>query len=100
MTTTPRPREAIENRETLAMTTQTFDALPDDTLLPRASLADALTACGVPITKLTLATKATRGGGPPYSLLGKRAIYRWGDAVAWARGGMSVPATTSSAHRR
>ena len=30
----------------------------------------------------TLATKATRGGGPPFQKFGSRALYRWADASA------------------
>jgi len=56
-----------------------------DTLLSRIKTAAALTAAGYPISAATLATKASRGGGPRYSRFGARALYRWGDALAWAR---------------
>lgn len=55
-----------------------------DTLLTRVAVAAALTAAGFPVKAATLATKATRGGGPPYRLFGVRPLYRWGDSVAWA----------------
>jgi hypothetical protein len=55
-----------------------------DALLTRAATADALTAAGYPIRLGTLATKATRGGGPPYRLFGTRPLYRWADALEWA----------------
>jgi hypothetical protein len=60
--------------------------IPDDldTLLTREATAAALTAAGYPIAAKTLATKATRGGGPPYGLFAGRALYRWGAALAWA----------------
>jgi hypothetical protein len=52
--------------------------IPDnlDLLLTRQRTAEALTAAGYPISHRTLATKATRGGGPPYSLFSGRALYR------------------------
>ena len=62
-------------------------SIPDapDTLLTRDDIATALTAAGYPVASKTLATKATRGGGPPYSLFLGRALYRWCDALDWAR---------------
>jgi hypothetical protein len=61
-------------------------AIPTDpnAMLTRDATADALTASGYPIKAKTLATKATRGGGPPYRVFGIRPIYRWGDALEWA----------------
>lgn len=56
-----------------------------DALLTREAVAGALTAAGYPVSPRTLATKATRGGGPPYSLFSSRALYRWEDALAWAK---------------
>jgi len=55
-----------------------------DTLLSRDGAARALTAAGYVTSPATLATKATRGCGPAYRIYGKRAIYRWGDLIAWA----------------
>lgn len=62
-----------------------------DALLSRKDTAKALTAAGFPIARQTLATKATRGGGPPYSLFLGRVLYRWGDALAWAHGSLISP---------
>lgn len=72
--------------------------VPDDpnVLLLRGPTADALTAAGYPVKSKTLATKATRGGGPPYRLFGHRALYRWGDALAWAQGRLTLPRVTTS----
>jgi hypothetical protein len=56
-----------------------------DQLLTREQAAQALTRAGFPTKAKTLATKATRGGGPPYRLYSARALYRWGDALEWAR---------------
>jgi hypothetical protein len=56
-------------------------AIPEnpDALLTRERLADALTEAGYPIKQKTLATKASRGGGPPYRRFGPRVLYTWGD---------------------
>jgi hypothetical protein len=67
-----------------------------DALLPRARTAEALTESGYPVKSATLATKATRGGGPPYQLFGRVPLYRWGDAIAWARGRLSRPRRSTS----
>ena len=67
-----------------------------DTLLTREMTAAALTAAGLPVSARTLATKATRGGGPPYSLFSRRALYRWGDALDWARARMTPPRRSTS----
>ena len=67
-----------------------------DTLLRRSPTAQALTALGYPCSDKTLATKATRGGGPPYRLFGRVPLYRWGDAIAWAEGKMSAPRCSTS----
>ena len=61
-------------------------ALPEvDALLTRERNADALTEAGFPTSPKTLATKASRGGGPPFRKFGQRALYRWGDSLEWAR---------------
>ena len=74
------------------------DGLHDpDALFTRASLAAALTEAGFPVSGATLATKATRGGGPPYRLFGRRPLYRWGDALDWARSRLSAPVANTSA---
>jgi hypothetical protein len=67
-----------------------------DALLTRERTADALTAAGYPVRPKTLATKATRGGGPPYSLFSGRALYRWGDSLEWARSQTTPPRRSTS----
>ena len=67
-----------------------------DALLTRDQTAAALTEAGYPVRPKTLATKATRGGGPPYRLFGARPLYRWGDALAWAEGRMGMPRASTS----
>jgi len=66
--------------------------IPDtsESLLTRSRTAEALTAAGFPVKAKTLATKATRGGGPPYRKFGLRVLYRWGDALAWAEGRLTA----------
>jgi hypothetical protein len=69
-----------------------------DTLLRRRPTADALTAKGFKTSPKTLATKATRGGGPPYRHYGRTPLYRWGDALEWAQSRLSeIRSSTSEA---
>ena len=75
------------------MTSQFYD---DDALLTRDMAAAALTAAGYPVKAKTLATKATRGGGPPYRLFGVRPLYRWADTLAWAHERLSAPRRSTS----
>jgi hypothetical protein len=67
-----------------------------DALLTRDHTAAALTASGFPVKAKTLATKATRGGGPTYRLFGTKPLYRWGDALRWANARLSKPVTNTS----
>jgi hypothetical protein len=67
-----------------------------DALLTRSATAVALTAAGFPVKSATLATKATRGGGPPYRLFGTRPLYRWADALAWAQARLSPVINSTS----
>jgi hypothetical protein len=70
--------------------------IDENALLGRPDAAKALTAAGFPVSSATLATKATRGGGPQYRLFGRRPLYRWGDALEWARGRLSEPVSNTS----
>src|SRR5271156_1236122 len=72
--------------------------IPDnpDTRLTRNGIAAALTEAGFPIKPATLATKATRGGGPPFQRFGLRPLYRWGDALAWAQSRLGPLVTSTS----
>ena len=67
-----------------------------DALLRRKRLAEALTARGFPITDKTLASMATRGGGPAYQLWGRILLYRWDSALAWAESRLSEPRLSTS----
>jgi hypothetical protein len=78
--------------------------VPDnpDTLLTRAATAAALTALGFIISESTLATRASRPGkhgAPPYRVFSGRALYRWGDALAWAEGTAGAPCRSTSEHQ-
>ena len=73
-------------------------AIPEnpDILLRRIPAAEALCEQGFPISPKTLATKATRGGGPPYQLFGRYPLYRWGTLLSWAESQLSPPRHSSS----
>jgi len=74
------------------------NSIPDDpeTRLRRAPLSSALTAAGFPVSTSGLASRATRGGGPPFQKFGKYPVYRWGDAIQWAQSRLSRVVTTTS----
>ena len=77
-------------------TVEVVSSRDPDALLTRKDCAQALTASGFPVSFATLATKATRGGGPPYQLFGPRPLYRWGDALDWAQSRLSPPRRSTS----
>lgn len=68
-----------------------------DALMTRHHTAEALTDAGFPTKAATLATKASRGGGPPYHKYGSRVLYRWGNALAWAQKRLLGPRCNTSA---
>jgi hypothetical protein len=70
---------------------------PED-LLTREQTAAALTRNGYRVKEKTLATKASRGGGPPYHLFNGRAVYRWSSVLAWAQGSMGTPRNAARGH--
>jgi hypothetical protein len=67
-----------------------------ETLLTRSELSDVLTKRGYPTPVATLATLASRGGGPRYRVYGRLALYKWGDAKAWAENRLSAPRAAAS----
>jgi hypothetical protein len=67
-----------------------------DALLRRKDVAQALTEAGFPTASSTLATRASRGGGPPFSLYGRVPLYRWGEALQWAQSRLSEPIRSTS----
>ena len=72
--------------------------VPDDpdARLSRRDAAAALTAAGYPTATATLATRASRGGGPVYRRYGARVVYRWSDLLGWAEGRLSEPMRSTS----
>jgi hypothetical protein len=72
--------------------------IPDnpDARLTRAAVAKALTEFGLPTAKGTLATMASRGGGPPFRKYGRMPIYAWGTTLAWAEARLSAPRCSTS----
>ena len=72
--------------------------IPEDreTRLRRKTAAAALTAAGFPIAATTLATMATRGGGPPYQKFGAIVLYRWADLLSWALERLTPPRCSTS----
>jgi hypothetical protein len=77
--------------------TPAFQGAPElEALLTRSQTAENLVKAGFPVSPKTLATKASRGGGPPYSLFGPRPLYRWRDVLVWAHSRMTPPRRSSS----
>ena len=72
-------------------------ALNPDTLLGRREIAEALRDAGFPVAPATLATYATRGGGPPFQHFGRIPLYRWGDSLDWANTKLRPPGGTTKA---
>jgi hypothetical protein len=64
--------------------------------MTRTQLAAALTAIGIPITRIALAGLAHQGTGPPYAIFGRRVLYRWGPSVAWAEAQLRDPRARAS----
>jgi hypothetical protein len=73
-------------------------AIPNDpeTLLRRGDAANALREAGYPIARATLATLASRGGGPSFRRFGRVPLYRWRDLLDWARSRLSAPMRSTS----
>ena len=66
-------------------------------LLTRDQAAATLTAAGFITSKDTLATKAVRGGGPPFVKFGRKPLYKRGDLMAWAESRLTAPRSNTSA---
>ncbi len=73
-----------------------IDKLTPETKLRRKAVAEASTANGFPIKAKTLATMASRGGGPPFQLWGRIPLYTWGPYLDWAKGRLSEPRSSTS----
>ena len=74
-------------------------SIPTDphTRLTRKAVTAALSAAGFRISPTTLATMASRGGGPPYELWGSLATYLWGPSLDWAKNRLSTPRSNTAA---
>ncbi len=72
--------------------------VPEDpeTLLRREPAAAALTEIGFKTSAKTLATLATRGGGPRYRKFGRYPVYCWRDLVTWAQSRLGPVVTSTS----
>ena len=72
--------------------------VPDDpeALLRREPAAEALTEAGFKTAPKTLATLASRGGGPRYRKYAKYPLYRWGDLLDRARSRLGPPIRSTS----
>lgn len=60
------------------------DEIDPDAQLTRRQTIKALDDRGFPIKESTLATMATRGGGPPFQKWGRWPLYRWETSHRWA----------------
>ena len=67
-----------------------------DPFLDRRAASNCLADHGVPCAPATLATLATRGGGPPFQKFGNRALYQKSELLAWAFGKLSAPRGSTS----
>jgi hypothetical protein len=67
--------------------------------VPRKQLAEHLTAIGYPISRFTLDSLASRGGGPPYFLWRSIAIHEWGEALKWAQERLTAKRSTATEGR-
>jgi hypothetical protein len=67
--------------------------------LDRKTLALTLTTAGFPISHATLATLASRGGGPAFQLWGRKPLYPWRAALEWAESRLTAPVRSTSEAR-
>lgn len=57
--------------------------LDSDTFLTRDLAAQALADVGIPTTTSTLESLASKGDGPPYVVINRRAVYRRSELLKW-----------------
>jgi hypothetical protein len=69
-------------------------------LLTRPRAAQFLTERGYQTAPATLATKASRGGGPEYVRYGRRPLYRPEKLLEWAEKRLSKPPARAQARIR
>ncbi len=61
------------------------------TKLTRPEFADVATAAGFRTTPGTLATQASRNGGPPFGNWGLRTLYEFGPSMEWVLARFATP---------
>jgi hypothetical protein len=72
------------------------DQLSPCALLNREQCAKLLSDAGYPTSRHTLASLASRGGGPLYRKYGRVVVYRWSDALDWAEARLGPFRSTAS----
>ena len=87
----PQPSPASVERES-----RDLSVPGNNSFLTRRQVGAALRAVGYPVADKTLATMASRGGGPAYRRFGARVLYRWAETLAWAEGRLSAPISSTS----
>ena len=70
--------------------------LRPETRFRRIAAAKALSDYGFPTSAKTLATLASRGGGPIFQSFGRIPLYRWEDLLTWAKSRLSAPRRSTS----
>ena len=87
-----RQMSRIPDPETLASSVLSpelkawLDSIDEDSWLTRREASIALKMLeGLDVSPATLASLATRGGGPPYRVFMNTARSRWGDLRRWAQ---------------
>lgn len=88
----------MHSAETIEMTKVITIPANPDARLTRDEAAKFLTDLGFQTKPATLATIATRGGGPVFQHFGKRPLYRREDLLAWAHSKLSAPKGNTSGH--
>ena len=73
-----------------------YHGIDGEKLFRRKDAASELAVIGFPVAASTLATKATRGGGPPFRRFGNVPLYKWRDLVAWANTRLGPTGKSSS----
>ena len=57
----------------------------------RREIAEFLRARGFPVASRQLEKMASLGGGPPYRIFARKALYEPNEVLMWAKGRMSSP---------
>lgn len=70
--------------------------MPTKRRLTRSGAADFLQTQGYPVASATLATMATRGGGPPFAKFGNVALYEEEALLEWAEGRLTPSRRSTS----